>query len=253
MKKITSLNYVIILAFVFGFNVIQAQHCVPGGVDCTDGDLITLVDFAGINNPSDCGFDGYEDFTETVEPAEVEAGQTYSMSVDVGAGWSSEAVGVWIDFDANFTFDQYEFYFLGVGSGSTVTGNIDIPADVENGTYRMRVSVRAAPEPFADPCNLDFDYGEFEDYLVTVGDPVSTAEFDFADNLRVSKSGNTMVINSSNILETVRVFDLSGKLIVESPAINQTTTSIHLATTHQVYIVSIESAEGFKAIKKIVF
>lgn len=38
------------------------------------------------------------------------------MSVDVGGGWDSEAVGVWIDFDASETFDVDEFYFLGVGS-----------------------------------------------------------------------------------------------------------------------------------------
>jgi len=253
MKKITFLKFLTLFAFVFVSQGIQAQHCTPGGVDCTDGDLITNVEFAGINNPSDCGFDGYEDFTETVDPAEVEAGETYSMSVDVGGGWGSEAVGVWIDFDASETFDVDEFYFLGVGSASTVTGDIYIPADVEEGTYRMRVSVRAAPDPFENPCNLDFDYSEFEDYLVTVGDPVATTEFSFVENLKISKSGNTMMITSSNILETVSVYDISGKLIAQNHTINQNTTSINLTTTNQVYLVSILSAEGFKAIKKIVF
>lgn len=153
---------------LFGFSSLQAQYCAPA-LDCTDNDVILNVQFAGINNTSTCSTNGYGDFTTTVAAAEVEAGEIYPIAVRVGSGWTYETVGVWIDFDSSNTFDADEFIEIGTGSGSVVSGVIEIPETVLDGTYRMRVNVYASDLANDDPCyNELFDYGEFEDYLVTV-------------------------------------------------------------------------------------
>src|SRR5690625_4821568 len=112
------------------------EYCEPE-LDCTDGDMITNVTFQEISNDTTCSPDGYGDYTDMV--ASVDAGSTYPISVTVGDGWLYESVSVWIDFDNSGTFDENEFYFIGTGSDEVLTGDIAIPADVEEGNYRMRV------------------------------------------------------------------------------------------------------------------
>src|SRR5690554_1365767 len=143
-------------------------YCTPM-LDCTDGDMITNVTFQEINNTTTCSPNGYGDYTDMV--AVVEAGETYSISVSVGDGWSSESVSVWIDFDNNGSFDEDEFYFIGTGSGEALLGDIAIPADAANGDYRMRVRVVADGADSATwdmSCDEDQFFGETEDYTIEV-------------------------------------------------------------------------------------
>ena len=83
------------------------DYCIPDPLLCDDGDLIYNVTFAGINNDSDCSPNGYGDYTETVEPANVVAGETYEISLTIVDGWY-EKVSMWIDFDNNGVFDPDE-------------------------------------------------------------------------------------------------------------------------------------------------
>ncbi len=154
----------------------NAQYCTVG-IDCSDGDNIAIVEFAGIENPSSCSLNGYGDFTTTVPAAEVIAGETYPIAVTVGEGWNYETVSLWIDWDNSNTFDENEFFEIGTGSGSTVTNNIEIPSTVATGTYRMRISVIATNEPNVDPCYYELDdYGEYEDYLVNVTNTLAVSD-----------------------------------------------------------------------------
>lgn len=259
MKQKTTLSYfnnlkaIALIIAVFGFGTAQAQYCVPA-IDCTDGDVILNVEFAGIENPTNCSPGGYGDFTTDVDPAEVFADETYTMEVEVGAGWSVETVGVWIDFDESETFESSEFYLIGTGSGSVVTADVYIPSDVTEGTYRMRVSVFASPDPHDDPCfNDPANYGEFEDYLIHVSDIIGTPDLDFSNSVAVFKSGESLNINAGTAIGSVKVFDLTGKLIATQQNIASSNVTIDLSAANQVLLVEIQSEEGYTTIKKVIF
>lgn len=258
IKKITqslfnNVKMIAVLVAFFGFTAANAQYCVPG-MNCTDGDLILNVEFAGIENASTCSTDGFGDYTSDVDPAEVEIGQTYSMSVLVGAGWQFETVGIWIDFDNNEAFDIDEFFLLGTGSDSVVVGDIAIPADATEGTYRMRISVLASDVPVEDPCYNDpGNFGEFEDYLVNVSDPLSTPDLDFSNSVTVFKTGETLNINAGTILGKVQVYDLTGKLIATQQNIASRNATVALSATNQVLLVKVQSEEGYTTTKKVIF
>src|SRR5690554_864327 len=150
------------------------EYCEPE-LDCTDGDIITNVTFQEISNDTTCSPDGYGDYTDMV--ASVDAGSTYPISVTVGDGWLYESVSVWIDFDNSGTFDENEFYFIGTGSDEVLTGDIAIPADVEEGNYRMRVRVAAVGSALSTwdmSCDETQTYGETEDYTVQVSNDGTT-------------------------------------------------------------------------------
>src|SRR5690554_3972624 len=144
-------------------------YCEPE-LDCSDGDMITNVTFQEIDNTTGCSPNGYGDYTHLV--ATVESGETYPISVTVGDGWHNESVSVWIDFDNSGTFDEDEFFFIGTGSDEALTGDIDIPTELAEGQYRMRVRVAAVGAGTATwdmACDESQGYGETEDYTVEVG------------------------------------------------------------------------------------
>ena len=148
-----------------------AAYCVPVDLSCSDGDLITNVTVAGINNTSDCSPAGYGDYTAM--QGQIVAGQSYPISVTVGSGWF-ERVSAWIDFDNSQSFEAGEF--LGeIGSGSnnvvsTLTGNIAIPSTLASGSYRLRVMVSAtgSSNPAVSDACADGNYGEVEDYTLVI-------------------------------------------------------------------------------------
>ncbi|WP_199118075.1 GEVED domain-containing protein [Pedobacter sp. ASV28] len=143
-------------------------YCTPV-LNCTDRDNILKVVFAGIDNTSTCGNDGYNDYT-SLAAASVTAGQSYPIAVSVGNGWSSESVSVWIDYNDNGIFENDEFTFVGTGSGSTVSANIPIRNGV-SGIKRMRVRVAAVGAEvatWAESCDSTQEYGETEDYSINI-------------------------------------------------------------------------------------
>ena len=155
-------------------------YCTPA-LDCTDGDLISNVTFAGINNTTTCSPAGYGDYTSVSNTTTLLAGETYPIAVTVGDGWPNENVSVWIDYNKNDIFDASEFTYVGnvntVSSGLTVTGNIPIATGTANGSYRMRVRVAADGANAADntlACDEEQGYGETEDYTLIIGAPAPT-------------------------------------------------------------------------------
>jgi hypothetical protein len=257
-KKLLSINFknLKMLAFsaaLFGFSTANAQYCVPE-INCTDGDLILNVEFAGIENPSNCSPNGYGDYTVDVDPAEVETGQTYVMAAEVGAGWTFETVGVWIDFDDSESFEASEFFLIGTGSGSIVEGDIEIPADANSGIFRMRVSVLASDVPIEDPCLIEpTNFGEFEDYLININSTVGTPDFDFTNSVTTFKTGDVLNISAGTSIDKVEVYDLTGKLIASQQNIASRTAAISLSAFNQVLLVKVQSEEGYTVTKKVVF
>src|SRR5690606_27571168 len=78
-------------------------------------------------------------------------------------------VEIWIDYNNNMIFDADELVAAHAYSSSatTFTGTINIPANIEDGDYRIRVRSRYYFNTVADPCN-DVSYGETEDYTLRI-------------------------------------------------------------------------------------
>lgn len=164
--------------------------------NCTDGDLITNVTFAGINNNSNCGSTttGYSDYTTSVAAAQVNSGDSYPISVSVGpsgGGWLYESVGVWIDYNHDGILDslQGEYTPLGTGLNQAITGTINIPSTALGGSTRMRVVVTASINPLniyaCGPQTVNENYGEMEDYTINITVPNPTI-----DQITVTTIGN---------------------------------------------------------------
>ncbi len=177
-----------------------SQYCtntIP--FNCTDGDVIRNVTFAGINNDSECGnpSTGYSNYTTSVGAAQVMVGNPYTVSVKVGPsgdGWMYESVGVWIDYNHNNIFDTNEYTYVGTGLNQVLSKEISIPGDATPGNTRMRVVVSAAQaSAFGDqfkcgPLIADNPYGEMEDYTVTISPAVACSGTPDAGNATASVS-----------------------------------------------------------------
>lgn len=170
-------------------------YCAPF-LDCTDGDLIINVNFAGINNETTCSTAGYGDFTAISTSTELLAGNSYPISVKVFNGtWPHEDVAVWVDYNKNDTFDADEYTYIGNKSvsGVSLTGNIAIPEGTANGDYKMRVRVAAdGPESILPTmaCDEEQGYGETEDYTITIGAIVIEGCLDAPNDLYPSATYN---------------------------------------------------------------
>lgn len=153
-----------------------AAYCTPV-LDCTDGDLITNVNFGGINNTTACSTNGFGDYTAMMTTTPILPGMSYPIAVTVGAGFPNEQVSVWIDYNKNDTFDVGEFTAVGnvntnTGGSLVVNGTIPIAAGTATGSYRMRVrnaaigSVSGTADLACDAAQI---FGETEDYTIKIG------------------------------------------------------------------------------------
>lgn len=144
-----------------------------------DVEPITLVNFAGINNQTSAtinGTPGVQDFT-SLAPAEVQLGETYTITVKGNTGGNYESYFVaYIDFNQNGTLDDDgEVFQIGMVNNSTgndaqqAQAEITIPEDALTGTTRLRV-LKLYDEYPNDPCSssVGYGYGQAEDYLVNI-------------------------------------------------------------------------------------
>jgi len=133
---------------------------------CTDADYIDYVDLANLNNSSSgCSDYGYGDFTYL--SADLEPGQIYDLTLEVGYG--SQHVSGWIDFNDNFIFEDSEKIldnFIIALANELVSTEINIPLDAPAGEHRLRLRTVWNTNGF-DPCGQE-EYGEVEDYTVNV-------------------------------------------------------------------------------------
>lgn len=229
-------------------------YCEPN-LDCSDGDVITNVSFQEIDNTTECSPDGYGDYTHLT--ATVQSGGTYPISVTVGDGWHNESVSVWIDFDNSGTFDEDEFFYIGTGSDETLTGEIDIPAGLEDGEYRMRVRVAAVGPGTATwdmACDESQGFGETEDYTVEVDGVIGIGDQpDTVFSYYPNPASEVVTITANKEIGSVAVYNILGQQVLSAnnPANGQVTVS-QLAEGSYIFRVSFEdgSTETFKIIKK---
>ncbi|MNK33131.1 hypothetical protein D3C87_516060 [compost metagenome] len=152
-------------------------YCFPGfQMACFYGDQITRVVFAGINHFDDvCNndADGKKDFTNTVSPASVTAGNTYTLTVTFSVNSSVGAIA-WFDFNDDGIFQAGESFNLGTRTSSgDLSVSVPIPANAAVGNTRFRIMIRknnVNPMPGSgDACHSISNYrGQMKDYSFTI-------------------------------------------------------------------------------------
>ena len=141
----------------------NVSYCASKGSTYSD-EWIAGVEIESFTNTS--GATGYTNFT--AQTVELQAGQSYAVSLTPGFGGTAynEYWKIWIDLnnDADFS-DAGELVFdAGALSNTTVTGSLNIPSGIEV-TTRMRVSMKY--NGAQTECET-FSYGEVEDYTVAI-------------------------------------------------------------------------------------
>lgn len=188
--------------------------------DNSNGEWIGQVTIGDIDN-STGNDDGYGDYTTVTTDLMVAADHPITLEPDFSGFSFMEWFGVWIDLDQSGDFDgNNERVFIATsGSNDPVEAMVNIPAEATLGPTRMRVVMRygAAPE---GPCD-GYEYGEVEDYCVTLVDNPQGGMGEFGatllsiypqpadDVLHFSLAGD------SPLATQVRVFDGTGRLAMQ--------------------------------------
>lgn len=179
MKKITTLSAIIL------YGLISAQYCTPVFQYGAGSNMISNVTFGSINNASSTNSSGtqeYEDFTSL--STDLMVGNTYPISVKGPSSTFPSDVMVYIDFNGNGSFDDTgESFYIGrleaanPANAFTINHSITIPANVSNGSKRMRILKNTNVQAYSDPnaensihsaCDSGLRAGQTEDYTVNI-------------------------------------------------------------------------------------
>lgn len=154
----------------------ETGYCDPTySFGCSNGSKISnfetndaIMNIANNTGTSECGEDGYNNFTSMIAAAP----ENLAVSFTVGVGSYSGGVKIWIDWNNNGTFETGELIAESsatITAGNEFTGTFSVPAGTPLGNYRMRVRVVEGNTSF-DPCS-NYSYGETEDYTFSVIEP----------------------------------------------------------------------------------
>ncbi|MFH1319184.1 MAG: PKD domain-containing protein [Bacteroidota bacterium] len=169
--------------------------CTPVTASYCCGLGIYNVTFNTINNSTNDGVEGYQDYTCT-NSTTVETGQSYTISIQTGPTYE-ENVMVWIDYNNNGAFSGTEVVFSSYNVFTNHTGTVNIPVSaVTNNPLRMRVASDYGLQPVPSPC-IDVVYGQFEDYTVIIQPDTMPPVADFIADATLSCNGVVNFIDLS--------------------------------------------------------
>jgi len=149
---------------------VVTSYCTAKG-NSVDDEWISKVDVGSFSNSS--GADaGYGDYT--TQTISFEKGTAKSITLTTGYAGNSfdEWWRVWIDLNQDSDFDDAGELIYDAGSATSagsVTGSITIPTSALDGNTRMRVAMKYWETGSSAPTQCEsFDYGEVEDYAVSI-------------------------------------------------------------------------------------
>jgi hypothetical protein len=222
---------------------------------------IDLVQLGSINRTSARETNGY---INTGISTNLTRGATHTITYS--AGFSSTAYTeywkVWIDFNANGTFEASE---LVVNRTSNSSGNLStsftVPTTAVLGQTRMRVSMSDANQT---ACSNPFNYGEVEDYTVNItstatrtmafGDEEETDKLEVKLYPNPANSGTKITLQLSREVEntTIQILDMSGK-VVRKESISGATYDISTEGFGKgIYIIQLDSEKGRQTQKLVI-
>ncbi|MEP7127679.1 MAG: GEVED domain-containing protein [Chitinophagales bacterium] len=240
------------------FTTLGTGYCASKGLDASK-EWIDLVYVGSLLNSTPVSDGGYADYTYLSVDFVQSGSYSMTLSADMNPYGSTEFWRVWIDYnqDGDFT-DAGE---QEVAYKSTQIGweshTFSVPATALTGPTRMRVSMKHGAAP--SPCEI-FNLGEVEDYTVNILPAKMSEGATAVNNATIPdlflapnpSTGNTTI--SFNGFEgniTLQVFDVTGKLTVES-VISGSMLALDVSEwTPGLYFVRMTDDAGHAASKKL--
>jgi hypothetical protein len=203
-------------------NVITAYtptsaYCAAAS-DCAVGNINNFV-FNGIsvinNTGTGCTGGGYANYTGM--SANVNAGGTYTFSMQSDGFWNPEYWAMWVDWNQDGDFnDAGESVWNSGGDIWNPTGSLTVPLTAVSGPTRLRIRTSNGGIPgtggYSGSCGgpIPFiDYGEVEDYTLIVSGGV--VPFGVAHVKNLSVSGCTIVTTTLSGTPTNMDFSFQAK------------------------------------------
>lgn len=232
-------------------------YCAADGGDAS-AEYINTVAIGSFSNTSTTNAN-YTDNTG-LNTLTLVAGNTYPVTLTPGfsAGSYSEYFKVWIDYNANGTFDEpLELAFdAGSGSQNAVNGSIVIPnaSALAVGSTRMRVGMSyvgtfgAGTPPSA--CGT-YAYGEVEDYCVNLQLTDAVENFNAINTLHVfpnpAKEFLQLSIPSNIQKFRLRIISNEGRCVKQMTTDSRIISTADLASGY--YIIEVTTENGIARTK----
>ena len=170
---------------------INNTNCAPEG-DMSYGDGIHFFELGDIQNATQPGGTGYNDFTNL--STDLEQGSTNVLTLATGYG--NQHFRVWIDYNDDYVFSLDELvvdnYVLGLGQAAgTYSGTtaVVIPEDAPLGQHIMRAKTNWNAGVPDDACE-ETTYGETEDYTVNIVTSLGIDDVNLNSEFSVISLGN---------------------------------------------------------------
>ncbi|WP_139957635.1 GEVED domain-containing protein [Flavicella sediminum] len=171
--KYLAVNTILHIVLIASNSLWAQTYCTPTniGTDNAGKFFISNVNLEDINNSSTKHANDFTFYNNV--STDVYTNTSYSTSVTYDAPQNNDVyLKVWIDFNKDGDFsDSGELAYTYFGrntSSKTSTKNfqISIPDDATIGLTRMRVALKHNYD--IDPCNLNYEKGEVEDYNINI-------------------------------------------------------------------------------------
>jgi len=232
-------------------------YCDADGGNASDEyiEAVTVGSFTNLSTDNA----NYTDYTD-LSTLTLVAGNSYPVSLTPGfPGTSySEYFKIWIDYNANGTFDEPSELAFDSGSGSqnTVTGTLTVPAAaaLAPGSTRMRVGMAyvgifGSGNP-PTSCGT-YAYGEVEDYCVNIAlaDGVENVNGNFNLQVYPNPAAESIQLNLPSNIQVfqLRILSTDGKCVKQMNTYSRFHSVSDLAPGY--YILEVISENGIARTK----
>ena len=183
---------------------VPSGPCIPtSAAGTTDGDYVDGVQLNTLSNLNTGGTSGPSYSNYPGSGTSLQRGLGYTINITSG-DYTPDNYAAWIDYDQDDSFETNEKLgeFQTTAIGQTQGIQFTVPANAAIGIARLRVRGvyldDTEPDP-TDPC-FNYNWGETEDYYVTITDPgtsiclptavVGTADGDYIESVQLGTIQN---------------------------------------------------------------
>jgi len=176
-RTLHRISALVLGTLALNFSAKAQTYCTPANNGDCSQQVITNFAIGGttLSNPSTCpGGTKYTLYPATGSTtASLMPGTTYTLTLGSGSNGNPAQFAIWGDYNHNGTFESSEFTLLSttVPSPGSTTVSYTVPSGALSGATRLRLRSNWQLSPImtgADAC-ATLDYGETEDYVVTIG------------------------------------------------------------------------------------
>lgn len=236
------------------------EYCEMPEVSVAD-EWIGNVSVGDIDHDSSTdGDNSYQDFTADGPTTVLHQSSTYAISLapEYSGTEYSEYFLAYIDYNQDGEFDEEDEVIFDSGEAAIgpVSGSFEVPSDALLGYTRMRI-VMAYNGP-GNSCDFDSNYGEAEDYCVTIDIPSSLEELGALSAWMImpNPAENQVSVQVSDIAfeanMTLELIDLQGRLLQVEP-MRSSRIDIDLSTVDAgVYLLRMTDAAGHSVSKQLI-